>query len=62
LGVREWSLSALLVIFSGLEPGQAALLAVLSRVVMICAEVIVLLIGLQSTMQSFIQGRWSKRS
>jgi glycosyltransferase 2 family protein len=61
LGVREWSMSALLVIFSGLEPGQAALLAVLSRVVMICAELIVLLVGLQSHIQSFIQGRWSKR-
>ena len=57
LGVREWGLSALLVMFSGLEPGQATLLAVLSRIAMICAEVVVVCIGLQSRIQSHLQGR-----
>jgi hypothetical protein len=48
LGVREWSLGTLLVQFAALSPGQATLLAVVSRVGMIAAEVLVLLVGLQS--------------
>jgi glycosyltransferase 2 family protein len=58
LGVREWSLSALLVNFAGLESGAAAVVAVVSRVALICAEIIVLLIGLQI----YIRGWWNKRA
>lgn len=47
IGIREWSLGALLVAFSGLEPGQAAIVAVISRVAVIGAEIVVLLVGLQ---------------
>lgn len=47
IGIREWSLGALLVAFSGLEPGQAAIVAVVSRVAVIGAEIVVLLVGLQ---------------
>jgi hypothetical protein len=57
LGIREWSLSTLLIIFSGIEPGQAAMIAVISRVALICAEIVVLLLGVQS----YIRGWWSKR-
>ena len=58
LGIREWSLSALLVNFAQLEPGIAAMVAVISRVALICAEIVVLLIGLQI----YIRGWWSKRA
>lgn len=48
LGVREWTLGALLVTLAALPAGQATLLAVVSRVGLIAAEVLVLLIGLQT--------------
>jgi glycosyltransferase 2 family protein len=54
LGVREWTLSALLMLFAMLQPGQATLLAVISRFGLIIAEVVVLLIGLQGQIRS----RW----
>ncbi|MCC6457423.1 MAG: flippase-like domain-containing protein [Caldilineaceae bacterium] len=52
LGVREWTLSALLVLFAMLQPGQATLLAVVSRFGLIIAEVVVLLIGLHGQIRS----------
>jgi uncharacterized membrane protein YbhN (UPF0104 family) len=60
LGVREWTLSALLVLFAMLQPGQATLLAVVSRLGLIVAEVIVLLIGLHRGLQGQIRSRWSR--
>jgi glycosyltransferase 2 family protein len=65
LGVREWTLSALLVAFTaidpaidpGIDPGQATLLAVVSRFGLIVAELIVLAIGLHAQ----ILHRWQRR-
>jgi glycosyltransferase 2 family protein len=58
LGVREWTLSALLVAFATLEPGQATLIAVVSRFGLIVAEVIVLLIGFHGQIERW----WSRRN
>lgn len=56
LGVREWTLSALLVSFAMLQPGQATLIALVSRLGLILAEVFVLLIGLQGQIRSWWRG------
>jgi hypothetical protein len=52
LGVREWTLGALLIAFATLQPGQATLLAIISRLGLIVAELIVLLIGLHRQIQN----------
>ena len=57
LGVREWTLGALLVAFAAIQPGQATLLAVISRFGMVVAEIVVLTIGLHTQ----IINRWRKR-
>jgi hypothetical protein len=54
VGVREWTLSALLAAFTLLPPGQATLIAVISRLGLIVAELLVLAIGLQGHLQK----RW----
>jgi hypothetical protein len=60
LGVREWMLSTLLVAFAALQPGQATLLAILSRFGLIMAEIIVLAIGLHGQILSRVnQNRWN---
>jgi hypothetical protein len=46
LGVREWTLSTMLVSFTALPSGQATLLALVSRLGLIAAEFIVLLLSL----------------
>lgn len=46
LGVREWTLSAMLVSFTAIPSGQATLLALASRLGLIAAEFIVLLLSL----------------
>jgi hypothetical protein len=57
LGVREWTLGALLVNFAPLAPGQASLLAVTSRLALIGAEVVLLLIGLRAPIAAW----WRRR-
>lgn len=52
LGIREWTLSALLVAFAALQPGPATLIALISRLGLIVAEVVVLLIGLHRKFQN----------
>jgi uncharacterized membrane protein YbhN (UPF0104 family) len=64
LGVREWTLGALLVAFAGLQPGQATLLAVISRLGLIVAELGVLAIGLHGQIQKSREERirrWTSR-
>ena len=56
LGVREWTLGTLLVAFVAIQPGQATLLAVISRFGLIVAEIVVLAIGLHTQ----IRNRWRK--
>jgi uncharacterized membrane protein YbhN (UPF0104 family) len=58
LGVREWTLGALLVAFATLQPGQATLLAVTSRLGLIVAEVAVLLFGLHAQIAAW----WHRRN
>jgi uncharacterized membrane protein YbhN (UPF0104 family) len=53
LGVREWTLGALLVDFAMLPPGQASLIALVSRLGLIVAELVVLAIGLHGQIQSW---------
>ena len=57
LGVREWTLGALLVAFADIDPGQATLFAVVSRFGLIVAEVVVLAIGLHAQILHW----WQKR-
>ncbi len=52
LGVREWTLGALLITFAALDPGQATLLAVISRFGLIVAELVILAIGLHRQIQN----------
>jgi uncharacterized membrane protein YbhN (UPF0104 family) len=54
LGIREWSLSALLAASSGVDSGQAAMIGVVSRVLVIASEIIVLVIALQRQLQSHL--------
>jgi hypothetical protein len=56
LGIREWTLGTLLVAFAALQPGQATLIAVVSRFGMIVSELLVLLIGLQAKVKRW----WEK--
>jgi uncharacterized membrane protein YbhN (UPF0104 family) len=58
LGVREWSLGTLLVTFAALPSGEATLLAVVSRAGLVAAEVLVLLIGLNTQLLA----RWNRRN
>jgi hypothetical protein len=58
LGVREWTLGALLVAFATLQPGQATLLAVTSRLALIVAEIVVLLFGLHAQIAAW----WHRRN
>ena len=51
MGVREWSLSALLVSFALLPGGQATLIALISRLGLIVAELIVLALSLHRQFQ-----------
>ncbi len=51
LGVREWTLSALLVAFATLQPGQSTLIALISRLGLIGAELLILLIGFHGKIQ-----------
>jgi uncharacterized membrane protein YbhN (UPF0104 family) len=57
MGVREWTLSALLVTFAAMQPGEATLIAVLSRFGLILAEVTVLVIGLHGQIQARLDRR-----
>jgi hypothetical protein len=60
VGVREWTLGALLVAFAALQPGQATLLAVISRLGLIVAELLVLVIGLHGQIQNRLRhGVWT---
>ena len=58
LGVREWTLSALLALLAGVASAQSHLLAVTGRVLLVVAELIVLGIGLHGTLHTW----WSKRN
>lgn len=53
LGVREWTLGALLGAFAMIPPGQATLIALVSRLGLIVAELLVLAIGLHGQFQSW---------
>lgn len=60
VGVREWTLGALLVAFAAIQPGQATLLAVISRLGLIVAELVVLAIGLHGQIPNRLRhGIWT---
>jgi glycosyltransferase 2 family protein len=56
-GVREWALGALLVAFAGFAPWQGSVVAVVSRLTLIAAELLVLLVGLHSRLRQW----WAMR-
>jgi hypothetical protein len=58
LGVREWTLTALLAPLAGIAAGHSHLLAVTCRVLLVLAELIALGFGLQGTLRAW----WSKRN